>query len=129
MTGCPGEGGWHHASSIDLVHWDNQGIHAGLSALKETYEGMASDDSPCSGFVTVDHNGTPCAGFRQCGSTKGTTGLNPGAQAWDVPLELRCADLNRTSATELAVWSEKPEYLFPARQDFCGTLFQIERAA
>ena len=27
----------------------------------------------------------PCAGFRQCGSTKGTTGLNPAAKGWDGP--------------------------------------------
>ena len=48
---------------------------------------MESDITPCSGFVTVDDNGTPCAGFRQCGSTKGV----PGGAGWDVPLEIRCA--------------------------------------
>ena len=42
-------------------------------------------------FVTVDDKGVPCVGFRQCGSKKGTTGLNPAAHTWDVPMEIRCA--------------------------------------
>ena len=45
-----------------------------------------------TGFVTVDDTGVPCAGFRQCGSSKGTTGLNPAAHSWDVPMEIRCAE-------------------------------------
>ena len=49
-----------------------------------------SYNSPCSGFVTVADDGTPCAGFRQCTSTAGATGLNPNASPWDVPMELRC---------------------------------------
>eukprot|EP00658_Telonema_sp_P-2_P025722 TRINITY_DN20361_c0_g1_i1.p1 TRINITY_DN20361_c0_g1~~TRINITY_DN20361_c0_g1_i1.p1 ORF type:complete len:447 (-),score=91.10 TRINITY_DN20361_c0_g1_i1:287-1627(-) len=44
-----------------------------------------------------------CAGFRQCGSTKGVDG----GAAWDVPLELRCAN-----DSALTGWSESPEYLF-----------------
>jgi hypothetical protein len=52
---------------------------------------MDSEITPCSGFVTVDDAGAPCAGFRQCGSNKGTTGLNPAAQSWDVPMEVRTA--------------------------------------
>jgi hypothetical protein len=47
--------GWHHASSTDFVHFDNHGIPPGLSAVKETYKGMASDETPCSGtFVRND---------------------------------------------------------------------------
>eukprot|EP00750_Incisomonas_marina_P028469 INCI6732.1.p1 GENE.INCI6732.1~~INCI6732.1.p1 ORF type:complete len:230 (+),score=29.60 INCI6732.1:201-890(+) len=61
FQGCPESGGWSHAHSVDLVHWDDRGIH--VSALKETYEGMDSDTSPCSGFVAVDDTGAPCAGF------------------------------------------------------------------
>lgn len=85
FQGCPSSGGWHHASSKDLVHWDELGIS--MPRTKENYHGMNSYDSPCSGFVTVDDNGTPCAGFRQCSSDKGVRG----GEAWDVPLELRCA--------------------------------------
>ena len=114
--GCPGSkvdsapkhhdpGGWHHAASLDQVHWEDRGL--GPIELQESYEGMASLESPCSGFVTVDDDGTPCAGFRQCGSTHGTTGLNPAAQPWDVPLELRCAEDDN-----LTKWSA-PEYIFP----------------
>ena len=36
-------------------------------------------------FVAVNDKGVPCAGFRQCGSSRGVTDLNPEAQAWDVP--------------------------------------------
>jgi hypothetical protein len=46
----------------DLVHWDNHG--RGVHTLHETYEGMDSNDEPCSGFATVDDDGVPCAGFR-----------------------------------------------------------------
>ncbi len=105
FQGCPTAGGWHHAASRDLVHFEDRGIH--LRAIKESYEGMVSDSPPCSGFVTVDDEGTPCAGFRQCTSTSGITGLNPAAHPWDVPLELRCAQDAR-----LTSWSA-PEYLFP----------------
>ena len=77
--------------------------------LHETYEGMDSTScGPCSGFVTVDDEGTPCAGFRQCGSTKGATGLNPAAHKWDVPMELRCAE-NKN----LTNWG-KPIWIYPA---------------
>ena len=24
--GCPAFGGWHHAGSVDLVHWDDRGV-------------------------------------------------------------------------------------------------------
>jgi hypothetical protein len=75
FQGCPRNGGWHHAASTDQVHWQDRGIH--VKAEKESYEGFTSDTSPCSGFVTVDDGGTPCAGFRQCGSLTGLTGLNP----------------------------------------------------
>ena len=46
-------------------------------------------------------------GFRQCGSKTGLTGLNPRAQPWDAPLELRCA-----KNANLTEWGE-PEYIFP----------------
>ena len=64
---------------------------------------MDSMSEPCSGFVTVDEKGTPCAGFRECGSHNGTTKLNPAAHTWDVPLEIRCAtnaDLTTWAAPE-----------------------------
>ena len=67
---------------------------------------MDSDVSPCSGFVAVNEDGQPCAGFRQCGSSHGVTGLNPKAQAWDVPLEMRCA-LNEN----LTQWGDN-QYLY-----------------
>ena len=105
FQGCPGRGGWHHAASTDQVHWENRGIH--VKAEKESYEGFTSNTSPCSGFVTVDDEGVPCAGFRQCGSITGLTGLNPKANTWDAPLELRCAkDKNLTD------WGA-PIWLFP----------------
>ena len=79
FQGCPGGGqpgsaakGWHHASSTDLVHWIDRGID--IVTRNETWEGFTSKDSPCSGFVTVDDGGTPCAGFRQCSSTTGESG-------------------------------------------------------
>ena len=91
------------------MHWEDRG--RGLHGINETYEGMNSTaysyNSPCSGFVTVDDDGTPCAGFRQCTSTNGTTGLNPKAQSFDVPMELRCA-----TSQNLTEWS-KPEYIHP----------------
>jgi hypothetical protein len=111
FQGCPNgmptsanSGGWSHAISTDLVHWTDRGI----SPLErnETYAGMRSLQSPCSGFVTLNDAGVPCAGFRQCGSTHGATGLNPHAQAWDVPLEARCA-----TDEGLTTWGPN-EYLF-----------------
>lgn len=93
--------GWNHAFSRDLVNW-HTGAHGPL-AIKETYKGMASEDEPCSGFLTKDDDGTVCAGFRQCSSTRGVAGS---VHPWDVPLELRCA----TNAS-LSEWAE-PEYLF-----------------
>jgi hypothetical protein len=106
FQGCPASGGWSHSSSRDLVHWTDHG--RGVHVLNETYMGMASNSEPCAGFVQVDdENGTVCAGFRQCGSSRGTTGLNPKAQTWDVPMELRCAlDGNLTT------WGP-PEYIYP----------------
>ena len=95
--------GWNHAVSTDLVHWI-VGPH-GPEAIHETYHGMDSKASPCSGFVTKDpsDNDRVCAGFRQCTSNKGVDGMNK----WDVPLELRCAlDDNLTA------WSTDPDYLF-----------------
>lgn len=84
FQGCPEGGGWSHSSSKDLVHCKDLGC-----GVHETYEGMDSDMTPCSGFVTVDDNNVPCAGFHQCSSGKGTTGLNPKAHSWDVPMEIR----------------------------------------
>ena len=105
FQGCPRSLGWSHSVSTDLVHWKD--VDRGVHTIHETYEGMNSTQSPCSGFVSVDDSGVPCAGFRQCGSTKGTTGLNPSAQPWDVPMELRCA----TSAN-MTEWGA-PIMLFP----------------
>jgi hypothetical protein len=69
-----------------MVHWKSEAV--GPIGRNETHAGMESDhDAPCAGFVVIDDGGTPCAGFRQCGSTHGVAG----GQAWDVPLELRCA--------------------------------------
>lgn len=105
FQGCPASGGWSHSRSVDLVHWENLG--RGVHELHETYEGMDSLVTPCSGFAVVDDKGVPCAGFRQCGSSKGTTGLNPAAHKWDVPMEIRCA----TNAN-LTKWGD-PEYIYP----------------
>lgn len=74
-----------------------------MKAIAESYGGFTSNTSPCSGFVTVDDDGTPCAGFRQCGSITGLKGHNK----WDVPLEIRCAKNDN-----LTEWGD-PEYLFP----------------
>ena len=98
-------GGWHHASSPDLVHWQDRGM--GPTTRTEQYEGMHSHNYPCSGFVTVDGADVPCAGFRQCHSLAGTTELNPAAHKWDVPLELRCA-----TDANLTAWGPS-EYLYP----------------
>jgi hypothetical protein len=68
--------GWHHASSPDLVHWRAHGTPRGLGARNESYAGMASASGPCSGFVTLGERGLPCAGFRQCHSSAGTTRHN-----------------------------------------------------
>lgn len=108
--GCPPTG-WAHSYSRDFVNW--QFLDLGPRAIKETYEGMASDFSPCSGFATLDDAGKLCAGFRQCTSTHGSTGLNPRAQTWDVPLELRCADNGATDMGGVALnWSTAPRYLY-----------------
>ena len=107
FQGCPGprtDGGWHHAASKDLVHWQDRGI--GPKTINETYAGMESNTAPCSGFVTVNDEGVPCAGFRQCLSDQGTIEHNANAKTWDVPLEVRCA-LN----SELTEWGP-PQMLF-----------------
>ena len=77
------------AASTDFVHWEDRGVD--VLQRNETFGGMKSFTSPCSGFVTADEKGRVCAGFRQCSSSHGVTDLNPAARAWDVPLELRCA--------------------------------------
>ena len=64
FQGCPTSLGWSHSFSRDLVHWSDRG--RGVHTLHESYKGMDSDAEPCSGFVTIDDNGTVCAGFRQC---------------------------------------------------------------
>ena len=71
--------------------------------MKETYKGMRSFETPCSGFVTIDPDTTQaCAGFRQCHGT----GV-AGASKDGVPLELRCTPVGDDS---LQNWS-KPEFI------------------
>eukprot|EP01043_Picozoa_sp_COSAG02_P061608 COSAG02_NODE_8312_length_2620_cov_7.600952_4_plen_251_part_00 len=107
--------GWGYSWSPDLVRW--QFVDIAPHAVPETYEGMASDSTPCSGFATLDDAGRLCAGFRQCSSTHGTTGLNPAAAVWDVPLELRCANTSsrigneRRAGPPILEWSA-PQYLY-----------------
>ena len=61
FQGCPASGGWAHSTSKDLVHWTFEDLN--VHQIHEIYEGMDSQSSPCSGFVTIDEeNGTPCAG-------------------------------------------------------------------
>ena len=60
--------GWHHATSLDLVHWTGVGI--------------GPDDWP-SGFAVINpNNGSICAGLR---------GSSEAGRPWDAPLVLRCA--------------------------------------
>ena len=93
---CKGVGaGWHHALSENLIDWTNLGIEPGLSAIVEPY----GESSPCSGFITVDDFGTPCAGFKQCNNA----GVNG---SLGNPIELRCA-LN----DNLTAWGP-PEYIY-----------------
>jgi spore germination protein YaaH len=96
--GCPGQGGWAHSTSRDLVRWQFNGL--GPRATLETHGGMSSDSSPYSGFATLDDDGRLCAGFRQCSSTKGTT-----------PLEIRCANASKNGSLEAPLWGP-PQYLF-----------------
>eukprot|EP00299_Pterocystis_sp_00344_P013836 c6820_g1_i1.p1 GENE.c6820_g1_i1~~c6820_g1_i1.p1 ORF type:complete len:642 (-),score=131.63 c6820_g1_i1:877-2802(-) len=100
FQGCPGNGGWHHGVSHDLIHWQDAAVPVSPVAIHETYQGMDSYDSPCSGFVVVDDDGQVCAGFRQCSSDQGFS------HPWDVPLELRCA-----KDSSLTSWND-PEYIF-----------------
>ena len=114
FQGCPASGGWSHSSSTDLVHWTDHG--RGVHVLNETFMGMSSNSEPCAGFVTVDDNGTVCAGFRQCGSGHGTTGWNPKAQPQDVPMELRCA-----KDESLTQWGP-PEYICKSQASLLSLL-------
>jgi hypothetical protein len=97
FQGCPGsdwDGGWHHATSEDFVHWTNLGVD--VKTVNETY----GASPPCSGFMTVDDEGVPCAGFREC------SGNWPNRTNQQVPLEVRCAtDPGLRNFTG-------PEYLF-----------------
>ena len=80
-----------HARVISHDHDAAPGSVAahGPEAVQESYAGMSSKTDPCSGFLAKDplDGDRVCAGFRQCGSDAGVAGGN----AWDVPLELRCA--------------------------------------
>lgn len=101
FMGCDSElHGWNHAVSTDFVTWES--VRGAPRAINETRYGMWSHSTPCSGFVQLDDDGTPCAGFRQCWSYEGVNGTN----TWDVPLEVRCS-----SDKLLAEWGE-PEDLF-----------------
>ena len=113
FQGCPRSSlgpepdGWHHAASIDLVHWEDRGI--GPGAQDESWHGFTSKkpSPPCSGFVTVDDDGAPCAGYRSCQSATGLSDSgNPNA-TWNAPLELRCAE-----NANLTQWGP-PDYIFP----------------
>ncbi len=106
FQGCPNSsGGWSHASSTNVVNWQDNGIH--IHKLNETYVGMESYVSPCSVFVTMDENGVVCSGFRQCDSSAGVTGLNRFAKKWDVPLEIRCATNDNITSRGF------PEFILP----------------
>ena len=63
--------------------------------------------TPAAPLLTAAVRSVPCAGFRQCGSNTGLTGLNPKANKWDAPLELRCAQNDN-----LTKWGP-PDYIFP----------------
>ena len=47
FQGCPGglhgkgPKGWHHAASVDMVHWEDRGIH--VKAIPESYDGFTSN--------------------------------------------------------------------------------------
>ncbi|GMI60365.1 hypothetical protein ScalyP_jg6725 [Parmales sp. scaly parma] len=101
--------GWNHAVSEDLVHWTEGGM--GPKALNETYHGMQSTDTPCSGYVVRGDDDLVCAGFRQCGSNSGVDEL---PNDWDVPMEVRCAH----DQENLTDFSEDPtdglyDFIFP----------------
>jgi hypothetical protein len=105
--------GWNHAVSADLVRW-SVAPH-GPNAVHETYKGMDSTSDPCSGFLVQDKygDGSVCAGFRQCGSSKGVNGSSADVHPWDVPLELRCA-----SDDNLTMWNDaNPEYASTLRTE------------
>jgi hypothetical protein len=93
-------GGWHHGVTADFVHFKE--APGAPRHIEETYAGMFSNITPCAGFVQKDDAGVPCAGFRQCGSTRGVAGGAP----WDVPMEVRCATNDK-----LTEWSD-PQFLF-----------------
>jgi hypothetical protein len=63
FQGCPLSGGWHHATSTDLVHWRAHGINPTAASTPFGFS------SPCSGFATLDDRGQPTVGYRQCPST------------------------------------------------------------
>ena len=98
--------GWNHATSNDLVHWKT--APHGPIAIHETYDGMDSLSTPCSGFVTKDDEGFICAGFRQCGSKKGVAG----SADWDVPLELRCATDQSANLSSFSSDPSSPYYSY-----------------
>jgi len=102
FAGCDTElGGWHHGASEDLVHFTE--LPGAPRRINETYKGMRSFLTPCSGFITIDDYGIPAAGFRQCGSSSGVEGQ---PHPWDVPMEVRLA-----KDEYLTEWGD-PVYLF-----------------